>query len=216
MRQVLKEPEFLTPAAISRAIELFRLGEAVLLICHRRLEAFSPSSIYPIRKVVGGIGLEVLNDNNETIVLNEDDPRLTCFIVAEGQTAAEALSGRMKKAYLGGLTRRVSRLMEKTRFDVGQAVQWKPNMMISTMPAPNQPAIVVEVLDSPQTDPGRHLLDPMRTVSCDMVIAFDSDEGILITTLADSRRFELCPYQEFRLPKEAQADPASLHTQGTL
>lgn len=200
---MFNDSRLLSQSGIERAIALFRRGESVALICHRGFDAFSPATIYPIQKIVGGNALELIDDDNELITLAEDYPGLGCFLVTDNPQEAEAIASRMKKAFLGGLASRVRRLLTKNEFKPGQVVQWKAGMAVSTMPALNQPAVVIEILDTPVTDPNGHLLDPMRTLRCDMVIAFDSStDDILITTLADSRRFELYPHQDDSLLAE--------------
>ena len=95
---------------------------------------------------------------------------------------------------LNDLNESFSRFSTEHLFSQGQAVRWKRGMAVSNVPASNEPAIVVRLLDKPVTDDGLHLLDPARTLSCDMVVGC-IHQGNFVTSYADSRRFEPFPVQ---------------------
>lgn len=194
---MLSQPVHLSPDGLGVVIALCRQGADVSLVCHRPLDYFSPATIYPVHKIVGGNAIELIDDGNEPFTLTEDCPVLGCFLIGHNRQEAEAIASRIKHLYVNDLSSRVQLLMAKNEFKVGQVVQWKPGMQVCTLPSPNQPAVVVEILSAPIDDGDNHmLLDPLRTLRCDMMIAFDSaDEGILVTTYADSRRFEPYPHQ---------------------
>lgn len=187
---MLSTPRYLNPAEIERLITLIRDGSSVALVCHRAYEDFSPATIYEVQKVVRGEGLEVIDDQFSAVVLDESFPALGCFVVADSAEQAQELSSEMKRQNLAGLVGRVSHLMTKNEFAPGQVVKWKDGMAMSTMPMKNQPAIVTRVLRKPVVTEDAHLLDPVRTLRCDMEIAFEHEGGVIVTTLADSRRFE--------------------------
>lgn len=195
---MLRQPSALSPQGIETMIALFRQGGDISLVCQRPFDAFSPATVYPVQKIVSGIGVELIDDENEPITLTAEHPGLGYFLIGHNHQEAMNIAERMKGAYVQSLAGRVRHLMLRHDFKVGQVVQWKPGMQVSTLPAQNQPAVVVEVLSAPIDDAGNHMiLDPLRTLRCDMVIAFDSpEEGLLVTTYADSRRFEPYPHQD--------------------
>lgn len=195
---MISQPSALSPQGIETVISLCRQGDEVSLVCQRPFDAFSPATIYPVQKIVSGIGVELIDDKNEPITLTAEHPGLGSFLIGHNRQEARNIAERIKAAYVQSLAVRVRYLMSQHEFKVGQVVQWKAGMQVSTLPAPSQPAVVVEVLSTPIDDADNHmLLDPLRTLRCDMVIAFDSpDEGVLVTTYADSRRFEPYPHQD--------------------
>eukprot|EP00727_Mastigamoeba_balamuthi_P010807 m51a1_g6349 hypothetical protein (242) ;mRNA; r:79196-80218 len=95
----------------------------------------------------------------------------------------------------------VSRLRENLRllhgprhkFEVGDAVRWKPGMQNKRRPRIDEPAAVAEVLPEPVFDEskdagGQYFREPL-----DIKIAILDDDGEFIVYHFDSRRFEPAP-----------------------
>lgn len=197
------EPELLSPHAIQEVINLAREGRQVSLVCHRRYPGFTPAMIYPLQKIVGGKGIGLRDDNNEEVTLTQDCEALGCFVIAEGLGRAKEIADKMQEELLVRLASQVVRFNTKNTFRIGDVVMWKDGMAVSTVPAPGQAAVVIEMLDTPLVSNDGHPLDPVRTLRCDMVIACESpDHNTLVTVHADSRRFEMYPYQVQELSQD--------------
>lgn len=126
------------------------------------------------------------------IGLNEDDP---CSLLDDDEPL-EDLNGD-----LGAVLRDRYRLLTTThRFAPGDLVTWKPGFKNKRHPHYGQPAVVIEVLDTPVLDredeaDSTYFREPLDLV---LGLIWDADplRGELISFHYDSRRFQ--PWQEQR------------------
>ena len=126
------------------------------------------------------------------IGLNEDDPRS----LLDDDEPLEDLNGD-----LGAVLRERYRLLTTAhRFAPGDLVTWKPGLKNKRHPHYGQPAVVIEVLDTPVLDREDEAGSTYFREPLDLVLGliWDSDpgRGELISFHYDSRRFQ--PWQEQR------------------
>lgn len=91
------------------------------------------------------------------------------------------------------LHERLSSLAKHTRFRAGQIVRWKPGLKNRRLPDDGQPAIVVEVLDTPilareEESGSAYFREPL-----DIVLGILDSDGDFVMFHYDSRRFEPWP-----------------------
>lgn len=175
---------------IKTLIQKFREGVPLTLVCKTTHEGFSQSSFYPISKISMGNALEVMNDQGERILLDDEYDYVECFTVVENTEDLAEISRTMKEQQLNPLLELADRFMQKHEYREGDVVKWKPGLQMMSLPAVNQPAVVLELLDEPVIDHEAELGDPARSIRCDMMIGFMVDDQRMVTTLADSRRFD--------------------------
>lgn len=167
-----------------------RNGVPVTLVCKKSHDGFSASSTYPVQKISMGSAIEVVDDFGELVMLDDEYPGADCFAVAESLDAVQSVSRSMKEESLKPLLAIAEQFITPNKFKVMDAVKWIPGLQVMNLPAIAQPAIVLEILDSPVVDEEVELGDPARSIKCDMMIGFMVDGQRMITVLADSRRFE--------------------------
>jgi hypothetical protein len=189
------EAKSLSPDSIPTLIKDLREGKPVILVCQRHLDGFTSAGFYPVIQISRGSALCVTNDDGETVVLDDTFPDLDSFLAVHDFEDAEDITYGMQRDIAAELVYAASAYLEPNKFSVGTLVTWKQGMQICSLPLAGQAAIVVELLSTPVTDKDAHLLDPVRTVTADVVIGFTGPNGSFITTLADSRRFEEYPVQ---------------------
>jgi len=204
--------EALHPDKIQGLIQRFRAGEQINLLCHRTFDAFSPAEIYSVQKISGGNALEVIDDDGDSILMDDRYPGLGCFLLPANAEQAAELSGEMKLGFVSDLAQRIADLMHEQSFAPGDLVCWKEGCQVSTMPSPGQPAVVLELLTEARVSEDAHLLDPLATLSCDMMIGFDGPDGLVVTTYADSRRFKHYSIQIEALRKRLSENTANQPT----
>ena len=171
-------------------IEKFRNGVPLTLVCKQTHEGFSASVDYPIQKISMGTSLEVLDDEGESVLLDDEYPGLEFFTVVETAEQIEEIKARMKGNALSPLLHLADKFLQQEAFEVKDVVKWIPGLQVMNMPALEQPAVVLELLDQPVVDEDAELGDPSRSIRCDIVIGFMVDEKRMVTVLADSRRFQ--------------------------
>ncbi len=100
------------------------------------------------------------------------------------QTKAGARQRRILEVY------REFSLTEPNRFKVGELVQWKPNLRNKRRPVYGEPAVVLEVLDTPlqarEHDPG----SPYFREHLDVVLGVLDEDGDFFIYHYDSKRFQ--------------------------
>jgi len=81
--------------------------------------------------------------------------------------------------------------LKPVQFQIGQLVKWKPGLKNRTVPHQNQPAMVIEILETPIYEPNESGTPYFRE-PLDIALAIISDEGDFLIYHYDKRRFQ--PY----------------------
>ncbi|MEY3220961.1 MAG: hypothetical protein RIT27_2318 [Pseudomonadota bacterium] len=76
------------------------------------------------------------------------------------------------------------------KFEVGQLVKWKRNLKNRRFPRENQPAIVLEVLQTPTISEEPDIGSPYFREQNDLILGLLDKSGNMFTFYYDSRRFE--------------------------
>jgi len=90
------------------------------------------------------------------------------------------------------LTAAFRSFQHRHQFAVGELVKWKPGFKITKRPDYDQPAVVVEVLDSPVFDGTTDAGYISFRQPLDIILGFMDSDGDFVAYYFDSRRFE--PY----------------------
>jgi hypothetical protein len=97
--------------------------------------------------------------------------------------------------YTQNLTRVYQKLLEPHEFKVGVLVKWKEGLKNKKRPYSNQPAIVVQLLETPLINKfGEETGSPYYREPLDIVLGLFDDDGEFLMFYYDKRRFE--PYSE--------------------
>lgn len=91
--------------------------------------------------------------------------------------------------YLEGLKKLYNDFFRVNDFQKGQIVRWKKGLRNKKLPRESQPAIVMEVLDSPVIESGNSSASTYFQEPLDIILGINED-GNLITFYYDKRRFE--------------------------
>jgi hypothetical protein len=84
---------------------------------------------------------------------------------------------------------------EKSEFKEGQLVEWKEGLKNKLRPRPGEPAIVMELLKTPEFDTERDSGTPYFREPLDMVVGvIEENDGNLLCFHVDKRRFK--PFEE--------------------
>lgn len=81
-------------------------------------------------------------------------------------------------------------LMNKSNFNVGDIVKWKPNFRNRELPEYDEPLIILEILETPILDKEEGPSSTYFNEPLDMIVGMIAEEGEFITFYYDSRRFE--------------------------
>lgn len=82
------------------------------------------------------------------------------------------------------------RFLEKESFEVGEIVKWKENLQNRKFPFPNQPAIVVAILNEPLVNKEDESGSPYFLENLDIILGVIDPDGTFLTFYYDSKRFE--------------------------
>jgi len=95
--------------------------------------------------------------------------------------------------YTQNLRKVYQKLLEPNEFKVGELVKWKAGLKNKKRPYPNQPAIVVQLLEKPdQVD--EEAGSPYYREPLDIVLGLFDDDDEFLMYYYDKRRFE--PYSK--------------------
>ncbi len=84
-----------------------------------------------------------------------------------------------------------SKVLDKQqKFNPGDLVSWKSGLKNRTKPNYSEPAIVIDVLESPIFDSTNNSGSPYFKEPLDIIVGFVDDDGDFLTMYYDSRRFE--------------------------
>ena|ERR1700733_14811994 len=103
------------------------------------------------------------------------------------------LNAEQIKLYQAELLRAYETFKKTHTFRPGQLVRWKESMQNKTLPAFGEPAIVVQVLHTPEIDEDAPASSPYFREPLDLVLAVIDEEGDFMPFHFDSRRFEPFP-----------------------
>ncbi|WP_157681827.1 hypothetical protein [Microbacterium pygmaeum] len=129
----------------------------------------------------------------EFALQNPDQFRLISEVVAE--RAQTKLDQRRTHEYTASLVEQFHALSARESFRPGDLVVWKPRLKNRVHPAYDEPAVVVEVLETPVVNAE---VDPSSTYfrePLDIVLGFLDDEDEILVYHYDSRRFAKAPNQ---------------------
>ncbi len=96
--------------------------------------------------------------------------------------------------YTQNLTRVYKKLLESHDFQVGDLVKWKPGLKNKKRPYVDQPAIVVQLLETPIINRNEETGSTYYREPLDIILGLFDDEGEFLMFYYDKRRFE--PYSE--------------------
>jgi hypothetical protein len=85
------------------------------------------------------------------------------------------------------------KLLEPNEFKVGELVKWKDGLKNKKRPYPNQPAIVVQLLEKPD-QVNEEAGSPYYREPLDIILGLFDDDDEFLMYYYDKRRFE--PYSE--------------------
>ncbi len=80
-------------------------------------------------------------------------------------------------------------LSQREDFVVGQIVAWKPGLRNKKLPEDHDPAVVLQILETPVFDPAADSGGPYFREPLDLVLGILDEDGDFVACHFDSRRF---------------------------
>ncbi len=113
------------------------------------------------------------------------------LIVADREHLAVPVSDERRRELAEKLPSAYQTFHEKHEFEKGQLVEWKEGMKNKLRPRLREPAVVMELLESPESDVERDSGTPYFREPLDMVVGvIEKNEENLLCFHVDRRRFK--------------------------
>ncbi|WP_421215985.1 hypothetical protein [Aeromonas enteropelogenes] len=193
-----KASSVVTSATFEQARDALRNGRDAFFVCVKPRQDFTLGSIYPITRFDSDCNLYLSDDcGDENRFMADGSSSKACkyFFYTEDLGEAKEIQGHVRESHAKWLAGCCTAFLTvQAEFEVGQLIEWKPDLKDKRFPQYGEPAVVLAVLAEPVNEAGD---DTSSQYSCsvnDIIIGVKAPGGDFAHYYADSRRWQ--PFQQ--------------------